>query len=151
MCAKVWISAQKWINTSVSKRICRPTETTRVEIYWSSYRLINICSLYSMALQVGRHAHMEMSPHLWRSSLLVTNDSSDCSTSGVGFGVVWKSVLALTRQYKLFEIFQRKWGWISNEIFSLPLSGKCLMHPGCGFSSCLFISATLLSIYCSTN
>lgn len=78
---------------------------TEVRVGW------HICSLYCTVLQVGMHT-WNVSPHLWRSSLLVTNDSSDCSTSGVGFRVVWKSVLALTRQYKLFEIFQRKWGRI---------------------------------------
>lgn len=56
-----------------------------------------------MVLQVGMHT-WKVSPHLWPSSHLVTNDSSDCSTSGVGFGVVWKSVLALIRQYGLYAI-----------------------------------------------
>lgn len=95
-----WIPAFR----TESIRQQRLTRDGRAEIHWSSSKLTYMYSLCCTVLQVGMHI-WKLSPHLWRSSLLVTNDSCDCSTSGVGFGVVWKSVLALTRQHKLLTFW----------------------------------------------
>lgn len=70
-------------------------------LYKVKYVLTYISSRYCGGLQVGKHT-WKVSPHLWRSSLLVTNDSSDCSTSGVGFRVVLEICVGSDQTVKPF-------------------------------------------------
>lgn len=103
----------------------------RAEIYLSSCRLTYLSRPSRSVLQVDTHT-WKVSPHLWRSSRLVTNDSSDCSTSGVGFGVVWKSVLALTRQYKLLRYFRGNGGEFKMQSFHYHCleNARCVLAVG---------------------